>query len=224
MQLSCCFIDLDDFKRVKDRRGHVHGNLVLAEVARSCVAPSAAATQSGAAAVTSSSRSSPKPTRPKARRLAKRLRPQIATTRVSSFHESLTASVGVAEWTPGTTAVRLLARASGAPLAAKALDTGIAAASEARVAERVTARGVRLIWPPSFELRGTPGPDMTADTVQPARAPDPAFPADRGRVARHQAFGEPVAGNRAGARLSEGSEPRASSSPTITSLISRSRK
>jgi hypothetical protein len=35
--------------------------------------------------------------------------------------------------------VQLLARADGALLAAKALDMGIATASEARVAERVTA-------------------------------------------------------------------------------------
>src|SRR5947209_11983489 len=57
---------------------------------------------------------------------------------------------------------------------------------------------------------GTPwnaAPRMTADTVQPAGSPDPAIRADRGRVARHQAVGEPAAGNRAGARPTEGSEP-----------------
>ena len=54
-------------------------------------------------------------------------------------HLSLTGSVGVAEWAPGTTAMQLLARADDALLAAKALDAGITTASEGRVAERATA-------------------------------------------------------------------------------------
>lgn len=138
LPLSCCFIDLDDFKRVNDRRGHVHGNLVLAEVARTLRGAVRSCDAVGRYGGDEFIAILPQTNETRARQLAERLRSQIATTRVSSFHEPLSASVGVAEWAPGATAVQLLARADGALLAAKALDVGIATASDA-VAERVTA-------------------------------------------------------------------------------------
>jgi GGDEF domain-containing protein len=53
--------------------------------------------------------------------LSERLRAQIACEQISGLDVPLTASVGVAEWTPGTSTAELLAHADHALLTAKAM-------------------------------------------------------------------------------------------------------
>ncbi len=123
--LSCCFIDLDDFKDVNERYGHIHGNKVLAHVGsmlregvRSCdtvgryggdefiaILPQTRATE---AAV-----------------LAERLRSAIASEPAQQLRGRMTASVGVAEWTQGISSEQLLARADHALFSAKELPDGV---------------------------------------------------------------------------------------------------
>jgi diguanylate cyclase (GGDEF)-like protein len=119
MDLSCCFIDLDGFKQVNDRHGHIHGNRVLAEVAqilrdgvRSCDTVGRYGGDEFIAIL-------PQTGLPAASQLADRLRLLIAAARMSAVDHTLTASIGVAQWIPGTTAEELLLQADNALLAAK---------------------------------------------------------------------------------------------------------
>jgi diguanylate cyclase (GGDEF)-like protein len=124
LPLSCCFIDLDGFKRVNDRHGHQHGNLVLAGVASVlregvrigdsigryggdefvAILP---ATDASAASV-----------------LAERLRLMVSAVALRDARVPLDASVGIAEWQPGTTTDELLAEADEALLEAKRAGGG----------------------------------------------------------------------------------------------------
>jgi diguanylate cyclase (GGDEF)-like protein len=124
LALSCCFIDLDGFKRVNDRHGHQHGNLVLAGVASVlregvrigdsigryggdefvAILP---ATDASAASV-----------------LAERLRLMVSAVALRDSRVPLDASVGIAQWQPGTTTDELLAEADEALLNAKRAGGG----------------------------------------------------------------------------------------------------
>jgi diguanylate cyclase (GGDEF)-like protein len=118
--LSCCFIDLDGFKKVNDRHGHIHGNRVLAEVAqilregvRSCDTVGRYGGDEFIAIL-------PQTNLTEASQLAERLQRLIADAQISAVDHTLTASIGVAEWAPDTTAEELLLQADNALLAAKA--------------------------------------------------------------------------------------------------------
>jgi diguanylate cyclase (GGDEF)-like protein len=126
LDLALCFIDLDNFKRVNNERGHLRGNEVLTEVAhvlrssiRSCDTIGRFGGDEFIAIL-------PETTVAGAIQVAKHLRSIIATTSISSARQPLTASVGVTQWTRGTTAEQLLARADEALLLAKARGAGIA--------------------------------------------------------------------------------------------------
>jgi diguanylate cyclase (GGDEF)-like protein len=121
LRLSCCFIDLDRFKRVNDRHGHLHGNGVLrqaAQVLREGVRSGDTIGRYGGDEFVAIL---PQTSAADARWLSERLRAQLAATRIPSLEQPLTASVGVAEWTPGTTAEQLLNCADEALLAAKSM-------------------------------------------------------------------------------------------------------
>jgi diguanylate cyclase (GGDEF)-like protein len=120
LDLSVCFIDLDRFKRVNDRHGHLRGNEALADVGRVLCESVRSCDTIGRFGGDEFLAILPETTEPHARQLAERLRSRIATATVSSLGERLTASVGVARWVAGTTAEQLLAHADKALLLAKA--------------------------------------------------------------------------------------------------------
>jgi diguanylate cyclase (GGDEF)-like protein len=120
LSLSLCFIDLDNFKAVNDQHGHLRGNEVLSEAAhvlhssvRSCDTLGRFGGDEFIAIL-------PETTPGRALRLAARLRANVVGVTVSPGGEPLTASVGVAHWTPGTTGDQLLAQADHAMRRAKA--------------------------------------------------------------------------------------------------------
>jgi len=121
LRLSCCFIDLDEFKRVNDRHGHLHGNGVLRQAARVLREGVRSGDTIGRYGGDEFVAILPQTSAADARWLSERLRAQLAATRIPSLDQPLTASVGVAEWTPGTTAEQLLDRADEALLTAKSM-------------------------------------------------------------------------------------------------------
>ena len=143
--LSCCFIDLDGFKRVNDRHGHPYGNSVLAEIA--------AVLREGVRLGDSVGRYGgdefvailPDTDQAGAYMLAERLRSMISATTLIDDRVRLDASVGVALWRPGTTTDELLAEADQALLQAKRAGGGIVL-----TASRTTRAG----WPLSSTRDG----------------------------------------------------------------------
>jgi diguanylate cyclase (GGDEF)-like protein len=125
LPLSCCFIDLDEFKGVNDHYGHLHGNEVLARVGlslregvRSCDTVGRYGGDEFVAIL-------PQTGETEAAVLADRLRSLVASGTAEPLSERLTASIGVAEWAPGISSEQLLARADQALFAAKALPGGV---------------------------------------------------------------------------------------------------
>jgi diguanylate cyclase (GGDEF)-like protein len=126
--LSCCFVDLDDFKRVNDLYGHPGGNRVLKVVGR---------------ALTSGVRSSdhvgryggdefvvvlPETGAEHAAWLGRRLRSRIEHQTEDLVGERITASIGVCQWDPAWSAEGLLGRADDALARAKKNGTPVALA------------------------------------------------------------------------------------------------
>jgi diguanylate cyclase (GGDEF)-like protein len=124
LSLSVCFIDLDNFKRVNDQHGHLHGNEVLAQVGR--------ALRDGVRSCDSIGRFGgdefvailPETTETDAVQLAARMRSSISSASITSTDHPLTASIGVAERMSGETADMLLARADQTMLIVKTHKAG----------------------------------------------------------------------------------------------------
>jgi diguanylate cyclase (GGDEF)-like protein len=122
--LSCCFIDLDRFKRVNDRYGHLHGSRMLAEVA--------AALRLGLRGEDTLGRYGgdefvailPETIETEAMALASRLRSTIQATMITGSYSPIDASIGVAQWQPGSSREQLLEAADRALRAAKAAGGG----------------------------------------------------------------------------------------------------
>lgn len=108
LRLSCCFIDLDEFKRVNDRHDHLHGNGVLRQAAQVLREGGRSGDTIGRYGGDEFVAILPQTSAADARWLSERLRAQLAATRIPSLERPLTASVGVAEWTPGARAEQLL--------------------------------------------------------------------------------------------------------------------
>jgi diguanylate cyclase (GGDEF)-like protein len=124
LSLSICFIDLDNFKRVNDHHGHLHGNEVLAQVGhalrdgvRSCDSIGRFGGDEFVAIL-------PETTETDAIQLASRMRSSISTASITSTDHPLTASIGVAERMSGETADMLLARADQTMLIIKSHKAG----------------------------------------------------------------------------------------------------
>ena len=132
LDLSCCFIDLNDFKRVNDHHGHLRGNTVLAQAARTIREGVRSCDSVGRYGGDEFVAILPQTNANEARALAHRLAQSIADANIAPLEHPLGASIGVAQWTPGSTAYELLARADRALLRAKTRRNGIVSANELR--------------------------------------------------------------------------------------------
>ena len=125
--MACCFIDLDHFKHVNDRHGHLSGNRVLAQVA--------AALRDGVRIGDTIGRYGgdeflailPDVDEEAALRLGERLRSKILSAKPRGVDERLDTSIGIAQWRPGSSADDLLGAADAALLRAKECGGGIVA-------------------------------------------------------------------------------------------------
>jgi diguanylate cyclase (GGDEF)-like protein len=136
LHLSVCFIDLDGFKRINDRHGHLCGNDVLERIGqilrdgvRSCDTVGRYGGDEFIAIL-------PQTGETEARRLAGRLRSRLADTKIAPLDGPLTASIGVAQWVPGTRSDNVLAAADCALLAAKERLPGVIIARQSSPSSR----------------------------------------------------------------------------------------
>jgi diguanylate cyclase (GGDEF)-like protein len=138
--LSCCFIDLDRFKLVNDHYGHLHGSRVLASVAATLDEGMRDGDRLGRYGGDEFVAVLPDTDEAAALGMAERLRERIART-----SHSLDASVGVAQWVPGTLADEMLAAADDALRTAKEDGGGVAIrASDLRTAPVAAEASRRL--------------------------------------------------------------------------------
>lgn len=124
LPVSCAFIDLDRFKRINDRYGHLHGSRVLATLAGTLRAHIRREDTIGRYGGDEFLVLLPSTTATEAVELAERLRATVTGTSINLPHDPLDVSVGVAQWEPGSTGDTLLAAADHALLAAKAAGGG----------------------------------------------------------------------------------------------------
>jgi diguanylate cyclase (GGDEF)-like protein len=117
--VSCCVIDLDGFRRVNDLRGHLHGTRVLGDVAASLRKGMRASDTVGRFGGDEFLAILPQTDERAAIQAAERFRIRVAAATLDSSGESLGASIGVAQWRPGSSAEGTLAAAEEALKAAK---------------------------------------------------------------------------------------------------------
>jgi diguanylate cyclase (GGDEF)-like protein len=142
-RLSCCFIDLDHFKRVNDRHGHLYGNRVLAEVGAALCEGVRVGDTIGRYGGDEFLAILPDTEAAAARALGERLRSKILAAKPGGIGERLDASIGVAQWWPGATSDELLGAADAALLGAKEHGGGIVGGAGRDVAPAATARSSR---------------------------------------------------------------------------------
>jgi diguanylate cyclase (GGDEF)-like protein len=120
LRTSCCFIDLDRFKRINDRHGHLQGSRVLADVATLLHEGVRCEDTLGRYGGDEFALLAPDTDEAAAVGLAERLRTTIAAARLNEHDDPIDLSIGVAQWQPGSSAQDLLGAADQALLAAKA--------------------------------------------------------------------------------------------------------
>jgi diguanylate cyclase (GGDEF)-like protein len=164
--VSCCFIDLDGFKLINDRHGHLHGSRVLTAIAAALRASMRGEDALGRYGGDEFVALLPDTDEAAACAFAERLRSTISSTLSKREHSgSLDASIGVAQWQPGWAAGELLEAADSALLNAKRTGGGKvvpASVSGGRSQDRTM---------------GANGGDLTTDR-------EPVRPATAGRTGR----------------------------------------
>jgi diguanylate cyclase (GGDEF)-like protein len=118
-QLSCCFIDLDDFKRVNELYGHAGGNRVLRVVGRALTAGVRSSDHVGRYGGDEFVVVLPEADAEHAARLGRRLCARIESETADLVGEGISASTGVSQWEPEWSADELLRRADDALARAK---------------------------------------------------------------------------------------------------------
>ena len=116
--MSCCFIDVDGFKQVNEREGHLQGNRMLAAVAGALHRTVRISDSVGRYGGDEFVVLLPDTDLAAALALAQRLRTTICTT-TTGASEPLDVSIGVAQWRAGTTGDELLDAADTALRGAK---------------------------------------------------------------------------------------------------------
>ena len=122
---SCCFIDLDHFKRINEDHGHLDGSRTLAEVAKIFRAGLRVGDTIGRFGGDEFLAILPDNDHEAACALGERLRTMISSAPPPLGHEPLNASVGVAQWHRGVTFDELLSAADDALRAGKRAGGGI---------------------------------------------------------------------------------------------------
>lgn len=124
VHLSCCFIDLDRFKGVNTRYGHLQGSRVLANIAAALRASLRASDSLGRFGGDEFVAVLPSTDERSAGELADRLREGIVSALPNGVDDPPDASGGVAQWQPGSSAEELLEAADVALRTAKAAGSG----------------------------------------------------------------------------------------------------
>ena len=124
--VSCCFIDLDRFKAVNDRHGHLHGSRVLANVAEALRGGVRDGDTLGRYGGDEFVAVLPDTDEAAAYVLAERLRARIRASQPVGEEATVDASIGVAQWSPGSAVEDLLSAADDALHVAKSLGGGVA--------------------------------------------------------------------------------------------------
>jgi diguanylate cyclase (GGDEF)-like protein len=119
LSLSCCFLDLDDFKMVNERHGHLYGSHLLAEVAAAIGAAIRSEDTLGRYGGDEFVAIFPETGEAAAVRLAERVRSAISEGVTDTLDGRVEASIGVAEWSRGVSAEDLLHAADQALSAVK---------------------------------------------------------------------------------------------------------
>ena len=123
-RLSCCFIDLDGFKRVNDERGHLEGNLVLSAVGDTLRRVARRYDIVGRFGGDEFVVVLPETAGRSARAIAKRLRSSIRAAVGTATEIPIEASIGVADWDGEASAVDFLESADRALRDAKRAGGG----------------------------------------------------------------------------------------------------
>ncbi|HWF75211.1 MAG TPA: GGDEF domain-containing protein [Solirubrobacteraceae bacterium] len=171
--LSCSFIDLDHFKRVNERYGHLHGSRVLASIAAVLRAGIRDEDTVGRYGGDEFVLSLPDTDEAAAIELSRRLRATITATMINLPHDPIDASIGVAQWHPGSTVQTLLEDADQALLAAKAVGgattigaSALSGATAPRDAFPRPGPGPRAVRPSTGTASGASVNDVLAVSAQ----------------------------------------------------------
>ncbi len=133
LSLSCCFVDLDDFKLVNDRYGHLQGSALLVEVATILETAMRSEDTLGRYGGDEFVAILPETDESEGVMLAQRIRSMLATPATQAPGARIDASIGVAQWQTGSSGAELLEAADLALRAAKESGGGtVIGASELR--------------------------------------------------------------------------------------------
>jgi len=128
--LSCCFVDLDNFKEINDGFGHEFGNRALAASGLALRRVLRVSDSVGRYGGDEFVALMPETGATDAAAVAARIRDAIAARSLEDLGREVSASCGVAGWAPGRSAADLLEDADRALAEAKARGTGVVVSQE----------------------------------------------------------------------------------------------
>jgi diguanylate cyclase (GGDEF)-like protein len=122
--LSCCFVDLDGFKRINDSFGHAFGNRVLVAASGALRGRVRSVDMVGRYGGDEFVVIVPSTDMASALALAENLKDGIRAATAALTNVAVDASIGVAEWSPGICAEELLGHADDALRRVKSAEAG----------------------------------------------------------------------------------------------------